>query len=293
MISLTGGEPSFTEAAVRDYIVPLLKYARDRGVRSQINSNLTLDYSRYEAIAPFLDVMHISYNYTSAADFHEIGFARTPHRVAAATAGAMFERMLDNTRRLAKGGLFVSAESMINFRTHRKIAEIHRQIAELGCVRHEVHPMYPSAFAAGLPVISRDEMRQAVQDLLDARDPDLWMLFGTLPFYACNDNAEERALLARLRGEPNVTVRNDPDGRNRLNVNLFTGEVFVTDFADVPSFGTVFEQRLDDIFASWLNGPLARGVDCHCPAAGCCGPNLLVKDMYYRDTDFTRRSAIR
>lgn len=30
-ISITGGEPSYHEATVRDYIVPILKYARERG----------------------------------------------------------------------------------------------------------------------------------------------------------------------------------------------------------------------------------------------------------------------
>ena len=30
----------------------------------------------------------------------------------------------------------------------------------------------------------------------------------------------------------NVTTRNDPDGRSRLNVNVFTGNVIVTDFGD-------------------------------------------------------------
>ena len=74
-ISITGGEPSYSERTVKDYIVPILQYARRRGVRSQLNSNVTLDYSRYEWIAPYLDVMHISFNYTSADDFHEVGFA--------------------------------------------------------------------------------------------------------------------------------------------------------------------------------------------------------------------------
>ena len=30
----------------------------------------------------------------------------------------------------------------------------------------------------------------------------------------------------------NITVRNDPDGRSRLNVNVFSGDVIVTDFGD-------------------------------------------------------------
>ncbi|SDX20044.1 radical SAM/CxCxxxxC motif protein YfkAB [Paenibacillus sp. CF384] len=291
-ISITGGEPTFSAQAVRDYMIPLLKYARSRGVSSQINSNITLDYGRYEAIAPYLDVMHISFNYTSSDDFHQIGFAKSGHPVSKDTAARMYDRMIDNARRLSDGGLFVSAESMINFRTYNKMPEIHKLILEMGCRRHEVHPMYPSAFAADLPVISKQQMRDAITSLLDSRDPSIWMLFGTLPFYHCNEQKEDRELLARLAAAPLVTVRNDPDGRNRLNVNLFTGDVFVTDFSDVPAFGNIGSDRLDDLFGRWLAHPLARSVDCHCPAASCCGPNLLVKDMYYRDVDFGTRQAI-
>ncbi|CAH0117773.1 MULTISPECIES: radical SAM/CxCxxxxC motif protein YfkAB [unclassified Paenibacillus] len=291
-ISITGGEPSFQRKTVEQYMIPLLKYARERGVRSQLNSNVTLDYERYEALAPYLDVMHISFNYTSAEDFHAVGFARTGHEVNYNAAAKLYERMIENARKLSAAGMFVSAESMINYRTHHKIVEIHRLIDEMGCRRHEVHPMYPSAFASNLPMLSLDEMRAAIHRLLDGRNPELWMLFGTLPFFRCNDNDEDRRLLRRLQAEPNVTLRNDPDGRNRLNVNLFTGDVFVTDFAAIPSFGNIREQTLDSVFNEWLRKhPLAAQVNCHCPAANCCGPNLLVADMYYKNIDFTTRIA--
>lgn len=292
-ISITGGEPMFRASTVDDMIVPLLKYAKMRGIRSQINSNLTMPYARYEKLLPYLDVMHISFNYTSADDFHEVGFANSGHPVAKEAAVRLYDMMLDNSRRLSEAGMFISAESMINYRTHRRLPEIHRLIREMGAKRHEVHPMYASNFAASLPVLGLDEMAAAIHSLLDVRDPEMWMLFGTLPFFACSGKAEDQALIRRLRQEPNVTVRNDPDGRNRVNVNLFTGDVFVTDFADIPAFGNIGERSLDAIFDSWLNDhPLNRKVNCHCDAAGCCGPNLLVADMYYKDVDFKQRKAI-
>ncbi|GIP33678.1 radical SAM/CxCxxxxC motif protein YfkAB [Paenibacillus sp. J2TS4] len=291
-ISLTGGEPSYNEETVRNYIVPILKYAQDRGVRTQINSNVTLDLSRYELMAPYLDVLHISFNYLSADDFHQIGFANATHEVRRSTAVKMYERMIDNTRALSQAGLFVSAESMINYRTHDRLSDIHKLIVEMGCRRHEVHPMYPSSFAAHLPKLPLDLLRQSISDLLDGRDPDVWMLFGTLPFYSCSSDPRDRDLIQRLRIEPNVTVRNDPDGRNRLNVNLFTGDVYVTDFSDLSSLGNVHSDKLDDVFARWLSHPLNLMVNCHCPQARCCGPNLLVADAYYPEVDFKQRKAV-
>ncbi|MCS7463643.1 radical SAM/CxCxxxxC motif protein YfkAB [Paenibacillus doosanensis] len=291
-ISITGGEPSYHEATVRDYIVPVLKYARERGVRSQINSNLTLSLSRYELLAPYLDVMHISFNYLNADDFHQVGFVRSGRNVARETAAKLYERMVENTIALSRGGMFVSAESMINYRTHEKLPQIHKLIVEMGCRRHEVHPMYPSSFASNLPVLSLDHFRAAIHNLLDHRDPDVWMLFGTLPYYACSQSEEDHRIISRLRKEPNVTVRNDPDGRNRLNVNLFTGDVYVTDFSDVPALGNVHADTLQQVFDRWENHPLNRSVNCHCAAASCCGPNLLVVDTYYKEVDFTRRKAV-
>lgn len=291
-ISITGGEPSYREQTVKEYIVPLLKYAKGRGVRSQINSNVTLPLSRYEMMAPYLDVMHVSFNYINEDDFWQVGFANANHPVGRDTAVKMYERMVENIRALSKGGMFVSAESMINYRTHAKLAEIHQLINEMGCNRHEVHPMYPSAFASNLPVLTLEEMRSSIHKLLDNRNPELWMLFGTLPFYSCNEDTADQLLIGRLRNEPNVTVRNDPDGRNRLNVNLFTGEIFVTDFADFPALGNTAHDRLDDVFTKWIQHPLNQSVSCHCPKASCCGPNLLVANSYYKDVDFTKRKAI-
>jgi len=291
-ISVTGGEPSYDAESMRDYIVPLLQYAKSRGVRTQINTNLTLDFHRYETLAPHIDVFHISYNYLGPEDFHRIGFANAGRPIGLETASRMYDRMIENARKLADGGAFVSAESMINYRTHQSIADIHRHVVEMGCRRHEVHPMYPSAFASKLPMLPIEDLRTAVKALLDARDPSVWMLFGTLPFFACSQTPEDRELVRRLANEPNVTVRNDPDGRNRLNVNTFTGDVTVTDFSDVPPVGNVLRDSLDELFDRWTEHPLQRKVNCHCPAANCCGPNLLVADMYYRDVDFLQRKAI-
>ena len=117
------------------------------------------------------------------------------------------------------------------------------------------------------------------------------MLFGTLPFYPCSSNKDDLALLQRIYNSKNVSVRNDPDGRSRLNVNIFTGDVIVTDFGDTPPLGNIQSEPLLPMFDRWLDGPLAKSINCHCPAVQCLGPNLLVKDAYYPDQDFQKRKA--
>ncbi|MFJ7725069.1 radical SAM/CxCxxxxC motif protein YfkAB [Neobacillus sp. NPDC097160] len=155
--------------------------------------------------------------------------------------------------------------------------------------RDSLQSMYPSDFASNLETLSLDEIREAIHHLLDIRDEKVWMLFGTLPFYACSSNQEDLDLLKRLYECKNVTVRNDPDGRSRLNVNIFNGDIIVTDFGDTPSLGNIQTTKLKDAYETWQSSTLAKDLSCHCPAVSCLGPNILVKNSYYRDCDFSLR----
>ncbi|WP_066365189.1 radical SAM/CxCxxxxC motif protein YfkAB [Neobacillus fumarioli] len=291
-LSITGGEPMLSLSSVKNYVVPILKYAHERGVRTQINSNLTLDLSRYELIIPYLDVLHISHNWGTVADFVEGGFARMEKKPDHEQRGKYFKRMIENSRELAKAGVIVSAETMLNKRTLPHLETIHRQVVdEMLCQRHEIHPMYPSDFASNLETLSLEEIRAAIHHLLDIRDENVWMLFGTLPFYACSSNQDDLKLLERLYKSKNVTVRNDPDGRSRLNVNIFTGEIIVTDFGDTPPLGNIQTNTLLDAYQTWQSSRIARELSCHCPQVACLGPNILVKNSYYQDEDFTIKKA--
>ncbi|SER35704.1 radical SAM/CxCxxxxC motif protein YfkAB [Gracilibacillus ureilyticus] len=292
-LSITGGEPMMSKKSVREYVVPLLKYACERGVRTQINSNLTLPYSRYEMITPYLDVLHISHNWGTPEEFAETGFANMERKPSEENRKRYFDTMVQNSQRLAAEGVMVSAETMLNKQTYPYLEKIHDHIVEMGCVRHEVHPMYPVDFASNLQTLSLEEMQTGIERLLNHRNQDIWMLFGTLPFYPCNKNEKELALLQRLYREKNVTVRNDPDGRSRLNVNIFSGEVIVTDFGDEeePSLGNIQTTPLQDAYSTWMQSKTAKSLNCHCPAVKCLGPNILVKNTYYQGVDFTKRSA--
>jgi len=291
-ISVTGGEPMYNPSIIKEYIVPLFQYAHQRGLKTQINSNLTLDLDRYESILPYLDVLHISFNYLDAESFHKVAYVHTQHSVSYSQAEKTFQRMVDNTISLSKMGVFVSAESLISEHTAPVISQIHKQISEMGCLRHEVHPLYPSDFARHMKVLSLDELREVYHNLLDNRDPNLWILFGTLPFYACNEDERDLELIKRIQSTPNVTMRNDPDGHNRLNTNIFNGEVIVTDFGDVEPLGNIKYDRLEDCFEKWQNHSVFKPFNCYCPQSRCNGPNILVANTYYKEEDFSIKKGI-
>lgn len=290
-LSFTGGEPVLNSKIVNGTLRPLLQYAKSRGLYTQLNSNLTLPLSRYEEWIEDVDVLHISYNYRHAQDFHRMAYHHMDQDVSLKTAEKLYTQMIENAKTLSKAGIFVSAESFLSPFTAKHIQTIHDHIAEMGCRRHEVHPLYPSDFASTMQYLTLDEYRAVVQQLLEIRDPNVWILFGTFPFYPCSDKKDDRDLWTQLFHEPNVTIRQDPDGRNRLNVNIFTGEVFVTDFGDLPPLGNIQKDSLSSVFQKWLQHPLAQRSHCFCPTAKCTGPNLLVADMYYPDWDFTKRQA--
>ncbi|MFC7322627.1 radical SAM/CxCxxxxC motif protein YfkAB [Halobacillus campisalis] len=290
-ISITGGEPMLSKKSVEQYVVPLLKYAHNRGVRTQINSNLTLPYSRYEPIIPYLDVLHISHNWGTVDEFAETGFALMDRKPNFENRAKFFDRLVENSQALSKEGVMVSAETMLNKRTFPHLEKIHDHVLEMGCARHEIHPMYPVDFASNLETLTLEEMREGISRLLNHRDPNMWMLFGTLPFYPCNSDQNDLDMLKRLDQSPNVTVRNDPDGRSRLNVNIFSGEVIVTDFGDEPGLGNIKNTSLPDAFNKWMKSKTAQSLNCHCPAAKCLGPNLLVKNTYYEEVDFQSQQA--
>lgn len=285
-LSITGGEPLYSKEMINRYIIPLLKYAHERGAKTQINSNLTMHLEHYELVLPYLDVLHISYNYRDAHDFYTIAYAKHHNTISLKQAEKTFERLVRNVEKLAEQGAFVSAESLLTPFTYDKIGQIHHLIKEMGCRRHEVHPLYPSDFAREMPLLSLEQLRQAYHRLLDERHPDLWILFGTLPFYACSTNEADLTLIKRIYNTPNTTVRNDPDGHNRLNCNIFTGEITVTDFGDVGPLGNVHTDSFEACFERWQKHPVFERLNCYCPQSQCNGPNLLVTQTYYPDVNF-------
>lgn len=289
VMSFTGGEPLLTKRGIRDNLLPLLKYAKSRGIKTQINSNLTLPMSHYELVAPYLDVMHISHNWCDEKEFVETGFAMMEQKPSIEKRALLYRNILDNARELSKGGMFVSAETMLNRNTVPFIEKIHHEVAnEMLCKRHEIHPMYASDFASALDVINLDEYRDVVNQILDFRNEDIWILFGTLPFYPCSTDERDKALLSRIHEASNITIRNDVDGRSRMNLNIFTGDVSVSDFTDDgAALGNIKTASLEEIYTKWLSTNISSSINCHCPAVKCLGPNIIVKNMYYPTQKFT------
>lgn len=286
-LSITGGEPVASRAAAEGWVAPLLRYARGRGVATQVNTNLTYGLERYLPLEGLVDVLHISWNWADAAHFSHAA------RVAPGAADALYRRILDNAGALAARGWFISAETMMAPETLPHLGAFNHTLAAAGCRRHEVHPRYPVDWAAALPVLDLETMAAGIRRFLAERDPDLWVLFGTFPFVPCSPDPEHRALWQQAVAAPHVTIRNDPDGRNRINVDALSGAIRVTDFADLPPLGNLRDgDSLAGCFAAWQDHPAYQPFRCCCPAAACLGPNIIVAHTWFAGVDFRARRAL-
>jgi len=286
-LSITGGEPSFSDALVDGWVIPLLQYARARGLQTQVNTHLTYPLERYQRLAPWVSVFHMTWNYRDVDDFARLT------RTAPVVAAELYERVQANAAGLAADGAFVSAEAMLTPESLGELGAFSRRLAALGVRRLEVHPRYPVDFARHLPRLGLPEMRAGIERFLDERAPGLWVLFGTFPFPPCSPDPADRALWRRVRSEPGLSVRNDPDGRCRLNVDATTGDVRVTDFADLPPLGNIRAGAdLPACFAAWQEHPAYVPFNCCCPEAACLGPNLIVAHSWFPGVNWRERRAL-
>lgn len=72
-------------------------------------------------------------------------------------------------------------------------------------------------------------------------DPNVWIWFGTFPFFPCSPDPEHQRTWLRVKQTANTTIRNDPDRRLRLNIDAMTGNIRVTDFGNPAPLGNIFD----------------------------------------------------
>jgi hypothetical protein len=66
--------------------------------------------------------------------------------------------------------------------------------------------------------------------------------------------------------------RIDPYGRSHLNANIFTGDIIVTDFGDIPELGNIQTTSLQGAYENWKSSKIAKEISCSCSGVACLGP---------------------
>ena len=96
-LSITGGEPMFSKKSIKETVTPILEYAKSRGIYTQMNSNLTINYDRYEPLIDLIDVMHISHNWGTIDEFAEVGFHVMDKKPPLKARYKLYEQILDGS----------------------------------------------------------------------------------------------------------------------------------------------------------------------------------------------------
>ena len=291
-MSFTGGEPFLDVESIQEFILPLLKHARKRDIHTQVNSNATMPLKRYLSVMEYIDVLHVSHNWGTQQTYTDAGFINFKQLPPLSKRQEWFERLFANCSRLSDEGMFISAETLLSKETADDFLHIHNEVVHaMKAKRHEINPLIMTDFAKSLVPLSLDEIRRLLEVFLQHRDLSIWTLLGAFPILPCSEDVRDQAIWQRLITEKNISVRNDPDGRNRLNVNSFSGDVFVTDFHNDVPIGNIIDDSLTNIFQRWKQSYDAKQIHCHCPAIHCLGPNHLVKSTYYGDVNFSERKT--
>lgn len=288
-LNITGGEPFSDLNTIQDYVVPLLKYAKLRGLITQMNSNLTLDIDRYLPVIDLIDVVHISFNYTKYEDFYQIAFAKKNSTINYDSGKKLYENLCNNTRNLAERGVFITAETVISNQRLDSLSKIHSIVADLGVKRHELQTLFLSGFTSSSQIPSKIQIIHAIDNLIKDLDPNVWLLIGCLPVYECSPEQSEREFLKKLKNISNISIRNCPDGRNRLNVNAVSGEVYATDLANVSCIGNISCDNLVELHDDWQHSEIYKKYSCLCIDKSCTGPCMAVAKMYYPENYFKDR----
>ena len=246
-LSITGGEPVFNPETVKEIIRPLLRYARERGIYTQVNSNLTLPLSRYEEWVEDVDVLHISYNYRDASGLSSDRLCQSQTKsLAPPLAEKLFTQMVENAKALSRPGSS-SPPKPFSVPLRRPILKAFTgtwRPWDVSATKSTpcIPATSPGIWSSSPWTITGKTVRRLLKaPKAECLDP----VRNSLPFYPCSSRQEDIALWRELHREEGVTVRHDPDGRNRLNVNIFTGDIIVTDFGDVPPLGNILRDRLD------------------------------------------------
>ena len=134
--------------------------------------------------------------HTTVDEFVDVGFAVMDRKPSREQREALFHRMISNSKTLSEMGVMVSAETMLNKRTIPHLAKIHKQVVEeMGCTRHEIHPMYDSGFAKSAFSESQDPLHQMYPadfasalesaSLADTRQPSMTYSTSVTRTYGC------------------------------------------------------------------------------------------------------------
>ncbi len=234
-VKLSGGEVTLQFDTCRE----IVRYATARGIESQINTNGTLlDEGRFRELEEAgLSVVHFSLNHTDAAR----------HSRFYGVKERFFDRIVESIERaVASPSIECVVETILMDETRDQMADIHRFVAERGVTLHEIQMEIPSVHQGYESTLSSDQLLDAIETLVRARDPRTTLYFSCLSAYF-GHSAEPWKRLRPIFAEPGVINSTCIEGKAQLHIHS-NGDVMICELGCPEVIGNVFDDDLMALF---------------------------------------------
>jgi MoaA/NifB/PqqE/SkfB family radical SAM enzyme len=234
-VKLSGGEVLLQF----DPCVEIIRYCSEHGYETQVNTNGTLlGEERFRILEDAgLNVVHFSLNHTDAAR----------HSAFYGVNERFFHKITEAIERaVASPTIECVVETILMNETRDQMGAIHRFVAERGVTMHEIQMEIPSLHQGYENTLSREEIIDAIADIVTARDPKTTLYFSCLSAYF-GGSAEYWKRLGPLFADPGVINSTCIEGKAQLHIHS-TGDVMICELGCPEIIGNVFTDDLLTIF---------------------------------------------
>lgn len=244
-VRLSGGEVTLK---FQD-CVEVVAYCTSRGIQTQLNSNGSLlNEERINQLAAAgLTTLHISFNFTDAERFSRY------YNIPVAT----YNKIIDNIRLCAATSIDTVLETLLFAETQEHLQDIGDRAYELGVRTHEIQNSIIMDHTGWSNIAARDQLKQSVQQLINARRDD------TTLYFTCMDRFAEELGFQEQEG---VYFPHCIEGKKQLHLHG-NGDVLISELCHPVIIGNIYKGTvLKDIFTN-MPAPLKDYLDKEpCPA---------------------------
>ncbi|MDU4696695.1 MAG: radical SAM protein [Paenibacillus sp.] len=218
-VRLSGGEVTLK---FQDCL-KIVEYCAMNGIETQLNSNASLlTPARIDQLADVgLTTLHISFNFTDADRFSR--YYGMPESV--------YAKIRNNIAYSATTPIDTVLETLLFAETEHDLPEIAEHVYQLGVRTHEIQNSIQMPHSGWKAIAARDQLKRAVQQLIDAKRED-----STLYFTCMDRFAEELG----FTDQPGVYFSRCIEGKKQLHLHG-NGDILISELCYPVVIGNVYQ----------------------------------------------------
>lgn len=226
-VRLSGGEVTLK---FQDCL-EIVNYCSAHGIETQLNSNASLlNPARIDQLeAAGLTTLHISFNFTDAANFSR--YYGMPESV--------YHKIRENIAYSAASSIDTVLETLLFEETEHHLREIGDHVYQLGVRTHEIQNSIRMEHTGWKAIAARDQLKRAVQELIEAKRED-----GII-YFTCMDRFAAELGFA---DQPGIHFSHCIEGKKQLHLHG-NGDILISELCYPVIIGNIYQgTSLKDIF---------------------------------------------